>query len=123
MADKTDAELFSIETSGADLTKESQPCNRFNRIWKPLKCEASLVNQSKIEAVVGRRPKSFRNRIKDKTKLLSKKASVSLKQCSDLSKDSSATNSSLKSQQYYSLWNTSEILYYFCINYISVIFL
>ena len=123
MADKTNAELFSIETSGADLTERSQPhC----RTWKPLKCETNLVNQSRIEAVVGRRPKSLKNRIKGKTKILSKKASVSLEQCNDVSKDGSAANSSLQSRQYYSLWNTSEILfmYVFLVFYdISVAFL
>ena len=104
VADKTDAELFTIETSGADVTEGPR---LHKRIWKPLKCEANLVNQSKTDPVVGRKPKLLKNR-KGKTSV--KKRSNSMEQCSDSTKDSSTSqNIQQKSQPLYSLWSTSEI--------------
>ena len=119
VADKTNAELFTIETSGADVTEESQS---HKRIWKPLKCQANLVNQSKTEPVVGRKPKSLKNRIKRKTRILSKEKSSSIKQCSDSAKDSSVIcNTQQHPQQLYNLWSTGEVLLCTCI-YIKCIY-
>ena len=105
VADKTDAELFTIETSGADVTEG--PRLR-KRIWKPLKCEANLVNQSKTEPVIGRKPKLLKNRIKGKTSM--KKRSSSMQQCNDSAKDSSISgNTQQNSQPVYSLWSTGKV--------------
>lgn len=103
MADKTNEELFTIETSGADITEEPQSCKR---TWKPLRCEANLVNHSKLQAVVSRKPKSLKNRIKGKARILSKNKSTSMKQCSDSTKANPAS-SNAQQPQHYSLWSTS----------------
>ena len=107
MADKADAELFTIETSGVDVTEGSRS---YKRVWKPLKCEANLANQSKTKPVVGRKPKSLKNRIKGNTRILSKKRGSGMKQHGDSAKDATAScNTQQQSQQLYNLWSTGEL--------------
>lgn len=112
MADKTDADLFTIETSGADVTITDKAFNEelrsYKRIWQPLKCERNLVNQSKIEAVIARKPKSLKNKLKGKTRILSKKRRTSMKQHSN--NNGSASGNLQQPQQHYSLWSAGEIL-------------
>ena len=111
VADKPDAELFSIETSGADVSiadrnfdEESQ---KYKRIWKPLKCEANLINQSKINAIVTKKTKSLKNRTKGKARVLLRKNNT--KRHGDSINNSSTISDSQHSQQQYNLWSTGEI--------------
>ncbi|XP_065920729.1 ribosome biogenesis protein NOP53-like isoform X2 [Dysidea avara] len=106
VSEKTDAELFTIETSGADDV--STTCVRTQgsrkRIWKPLKCESNLLNESKIEPVVTKKPKLWKNKIKDKAKLLSKKATMSY----TINNGSTSSNPTTTSLPSYDLWGTGD---------------
>ena len=106
VSEKTDAELFTIETSGADDV--STTCVRTQgsrkRIWKPLKCESNLLNESKIEPVITKKPKLWKNKIKDKAKLLSKKATMSY----TINNGSTSSNPTTTSLPSYDLWGTGK---------------
>jgi len=107
VAEKTNAELFTIQTSGTDVTTADRTFNKesrlYRRIWQPLKCEKNLVNQSKIEAVVARKPKSLKNRLKGKTRILLKKRTTS-------THDDSTHGNLQQTQQHFSLWSAGKIL-------------
>ena len=116
VAEKTDAELFTIETTGTDVTEESR---LYKRVWKPLKCEANLVNQSKIEPVVGRKSKSLKNRMKGKARLVLKKNDSSMKQHVDSAEAGAAKDSTQQEpQRFYHLWSTGEPSTACCVIYL-----
>ena len=104
VADKTDAELFTIETSGVDASACKETPS-YKRLWRPLKCEANLMNQSKVEAVVGRKPKSLKNRMKGKSEILSKKRSSNMKHTAK--NGSTGSDTQQQSQLQCSLWSTT----------------
>lgn len=100
--------MFTIETSGADYVNAMcvKEQGSQKRIWKPLKCESNLLNESKIKPVVTKKPKLWKNKVKGKAKLSSKKATTSY----TMNHDSSTGNPTTKSLLSYDLWSKGEFI-------------
>ena len=106
VSEKSDAELFTIETSGAgDVSTCVRGQGSHKRVWKPLKCESNLFNESKAGPVITKKSKLWKNKIRDKPKLLSRKATAS-------HSSSTTSNPTTTPLPFYDLWGKGKQCWY-----------